>query len=174
MRHKVFPLAALAAIVFLGIGSVGCDGPTGSVKEGEPSDTSSTDPLSVDPISTDRLVGAHYYPWYKAHPGHLDWTDDAIADPVLGEYASESERVINQHVKWAREHGIRWFSMSWWGPGEPTDQVIKDHFLEARLADSIRFSVLYETIGRFGSGGVDMSEPSNRSRLVEDLQYLWS
>jgi len=166
----------LSALVLLALGLAGCDGSTGPIEDGSngavEDENDQPDPISVDPLSTDRLVGAHYYPWYEAYQGHQDWTEDAVSNPLLGEYSSTTDSVINRHVKWAREHGIRWFSMSWWGPGEPTDRVIKNHFLEARLADSIKFSILYETIGRFGSGSVDMGKSSNKNRLAEDLQYL--
>lgn len=137
-------------------------------------DTVSTDyiPVQADGISVDRLVGAHYYPWFEMHSGHENWTDRVVADPVLDEYASDNPTVVDQHLAWCLEHGIRWLSISWWGKDSGSDDAIRSTVLPAEKFDQFQFSILYETDGRLGEFDHDLSNPAAKSRLREDLQYL--
>jgi hypothetical protein len=64
----------------------------------------------VDPLEHDKMVGAYYYAWYQ--PGQ-NWLDRSPSTPVLGEYNSRDEDVINQHITWAAEHGINTFIYRW-------------------------------------------------------------
>lgn len=128
----------------------------------------------VEPVEHDGLVGAHYYLWYKSEPGWMDWLDHVPATPVLGEYASASENVVNHHVKWALEHGINWFNVSWWGPDSDEDAILRERFLGADLADRMTFSLLYEPVGRFDTnegGEIDFDRPENRRRLRREFRY---
>lgn len=120
----------------------------------------------------DRLVGAHYYPWYEMHGGHQNWTDRCVADPVLGEYSADDPAIIDQHLVWCLEHGIRWLSVSWWGPLSGTDQALRNAILDAERFGDIEFSILYETKGRLEDFNFDMDDFLARQRLTEDLLYL--
>lgn len=134
----------------------------------------------IEPVEHDKLVGAHYYPWYGQSRDWRNWLRKVPGRPLLGEYNSEDAGVINQHVEWAREHGINWFSMSWAGPaGEHHagyhDDVLKNHFLEAELGDQIQFSILYESITQLRSsesGPVNFDEEAVREKLRGDFEYL--
>ncbi|MFC7138149.1 glycoside hydrolase family 99-like domain-containing protein [Halobaculum litoreum] len=134
--------------------------------------TSEYIPIDVDPADPQRLVGAHYYPWYEMADGHRNWTDRVVSRPALGEYASDSERIVDRHVAWSLAHGIRWWSISWWGAGSGTDVALRETVLEADRVDELEFSVLYETVGRFGEFDLDMDRPGARRRLAADLTYL--
>lgn len=133
----------------------------------------------VDAIAHEQLIGAHYYHWYNREENWTKWT---ATPPVLGNYDSRDEVVINQHIKWALEHGINWFSISWWGPDtgtrvRPPEQGydIPNGFLRASLANRIQFSILYESVGRFDrleDGGFDLDDEGNRNRLNSDFKYL--
>ena len=126
----------------------------------------------VDPVETDRLVGAHYYPWYEMHAGHNNWTDRAVSTPVLGEYAATDRSVVEQHVKWSIEHGIRWWSVSWWGPDSGTDRALKGTLFETEQFEHLKFSILYETKGRLEEFDYDLDREGARKRLRNDLEYL--
>jgi hypothetical protein len=128
-------------------------------------------PIFVDPIETDRLVGAHYYPWYEMHQGHTNWTDRIVAEPVLGEYQANSERVVDQHLKWCLEHGVRWLSVSWWGPGSGSDRALGDTIVEMENFQDVQFSILFETT-RFSDYDYDLDREDARQHLREDFAYL--
>ena len=125
-----------------------------------------TEGWTFDPVEHDKLVGAHYYPWYGPEGSVQDWLRLVPGEPELGEYDSTEEAVVNQHIVWAREHGINWFSTSW-QPDSSREAILNDHVLEAELADRMTFSVLYEPIG----SAVDSQNPSGTFSLV-DGEYL--
>ena len=124
----------------------------------------------IDPIDTERLVGTHYYPWYD--DGGHNWTNHTVSDPVLGEYDGTSPEVVHQHLKWSLEHGIRWWSISWWGPDSMTDRNLKQGLSSVEGFDVIDFSILYETVGRFEEYDFDLSDEEAKERLIDDLAYL--
>ena len=133
----------------------------------------------LDPVEHDRRVGAYYYPWYEQSEGWQDWTDIVPGEPVLGEYNSADHEVINQHIKWAREHGINWFNVSWAGPAGRSagfhDRLLQDEFLKAELSDQIQFSLLYESnlqLETHDGGRMDLDVPGNRERLRADFEHL--
>ena len=175
-RRSVLKGAGLAAATSLS-GCIGIDRPIGSRDNREnktqsPQNTDIPESWDVDPLEHDKLIGSHYYPWYDGTPD--DW--NSVGTPVIGNskngYNSRNKEVINQHIKWAVEHGINWFSMSWW---EHTDDVIKDHFLEADPIDDVKFSMLYEVNGWFDLTEdklIDFDSKTNRQILQENLQHL--
>ncbi len=128
-------------------------------------------PIHVDPVETDRLVGTHYYPWYETR-GHSNWTDRIVSEPVLGEYAASDLAVVDQHLKWCLEHGIRWLSLSWWGPNTGTDDIIQRVLLPRARFSDVEFSILYETKGRLGGQDYDLDSSIGRGILLDDFRYL--
>jgi hypothetical protein len=128
---------------------------------------------TVDPVDHDKLVGAHYMQWYRGDDGIEgssavtdDWTQYTPDTPALGSYNSLDEDVINQHVKWAREHGINWFITSGYAHLE--------ELWDAELADEMQWSPL---IGgaRFEQnkfGGIDFSREVNRQKLVDEIGHM--
>lgn len=128
-------------------------------------------PMPANGLSTNRLVGAHYYPWYEMHNGHENWTDTCIEVPKLGEYAANDSGVIDQHLTWCLDHGIRWLSVSWWGKGSGADQALSNAVMEAEKFDQLNFSILYET-PRLEEFDFNLDNDQARKRLREDLQYL--
>ncbi|WP_435360053.1 glycoside hydrolase family 99-like domain-containing protein [Haloarchaeobius sp. DFWS5] len=122
------------------------------------------------PTATDALVGAHYYPWYGGQPPH--WSSGYRSSPILGEYDSADEAVVNQHVEWATTHGIDWFSVSWWGPESYSDETLRESVLDAARWRDVVFSILYEPTGRFETIPVDFDDPGERRQLADDFAYL--
>jgi glycoprotein endo-alpha-1,2-mannosidase len=135
-------------------------------------DTSGPTTTTSGPAEPERLVGAHYYPWYDLNGSQENWAEYVVSDPVLGEYAADDPAVIDQHLTWCLKHGIRWLSASWWGPGSNTDDALRNAVLDAERADELQFSVLYETVGRLGEYEYDLNDEAARDRLREDLRYL--
>ena len=136
-------------------------------------DTETPSRWELNPVEHDRLVGAYYYTWYiDAYPMR-DWTP---AKPSLGFYNSKNEDVINQHIKWAREHGINWFAISWaedgsWNHGT----FVEDYFLPAELGDQIQFSLLYESNVQLEFSNEDrmaFNIEANREQLRNDFQHF--
>ncbi len=117
------------------------------------------------------LIGAYYYPWYSET---RHWTEGYKGIPVLGEYDSRDQQVINTHIEWAVSNGIDFFAMSWWGPGSWEDVTLREHFLKASLIDRIKFCIHYETWGRLkvSCWWVNLNDPANRERLRQDFEYL--
>lgn len=128
-------------------------------------------PIFIDPLTTDQMVGAHYYPWYETR-NHRDWLDSTVSEPTLGEYASDDKTVIDRHLKWSLEHGIRWWSVSWWGRSSPADHNLRHRLLPSEQFSKIRFSILYETVGQFEEYDFDLDRSVARSRLKQDFEYL--
>lgn len=172
LRSGSLLIAVAAAVCVAGCDMAGSEGRSADRPSPDQGPSEKNPLTKVDSLETDRLVGTHYYLWWGDPPIKTDWLDETPTTPVLGAYDSQSEDVINQHVKWALEHGIRWFSMSWWGPDTYSNETLRDHFLTAENGDKIEFSILYETIGRFGEGRIDMSDPADRDQLERDLSYL--
>lgn len=128
---------------------------------------------TVDPIEHDKIVGAHYMQWYRADDGIEgsravtdDWTQYTPDTPALGSYNSLEADVINQHVKWAREHGINWFITS--------GEAHLAELWEAELADRIWWSPLIggARFERNEFGGIDFGREANRRTLVEEIGQL--
>ena len=108
--------------------------------------------------------------------GRVD-TRGHTGTPSLGLYTSQSRDVIDTHLEWARQSGIDFFLLSWWGPpgsewpGDWCDSVIRRNFVENPSLPNIRFAILYETTGRF-QANLDIDHPANKATLLSDFDYL--
>lgn len=126
------------------------------------------------------LVGAHYYPWYRApsadatRPGDLAWMKEALRGrlrprqvPKVGIYDSRDPEVIAEHISQSVRAGIDFWSVSWWGPESPLDRTFRGHILTHPDAGKLRYAVLYESTGRLGK-----LEKPDYSNLLSDFRYL--
>jgi hypothetical protein len=142
-------------------------------------ETATDEEWEVDPVDHDKLVGAYYYQWYHGADGyglHDDrpWLEHVPAEPVLGQYHSRDEDVINQHIKWALEHGINWFMAHGAAPGDYDEVTLRNHVLEAELADRMQFSLITGIPNEFRDeqGQFDMDDPDlRRSVGVKLAEY---
>lgn len=128
----------------------------------------------IDPVEHDKLVGAYYYGWFGENQ---DWLERSPSTPVLGEYNSRNEEVINQHIKWAREHGINTFVYRWGGPESWDETTLLDYVLEAELGDQIDIIIQPSahslTPGDYEWGTtIDFDKPENRQHLKDLFQYM--
>ncbi len=96
---------------------------------------------------TDTLVGIYFYLWYgnmDGTPGERHW--DRIRDtPVIGEYSSFNDSVINWQIDKIQELDIDFLFLSWWGEGSFEDQAIKKLLkVNSMRPDPINFTILVE------------------------------
>ena len=156
--------------------SVEAPEPTNTIQPAQttPNDSSFERDFSTTSHEDDVLIGAYFYPWYDG-TRHVHWENHPyLSTPLLGEYTSRDELVINQQIDWAAGHGVDFFIASWWGRFDPTDSAIKA-FSQAELADEIQFTIIYESFGLLlvdTNGEIDLSNPINKEQLVSDFSYL--
>lgn len=125
--------------------------------------------------------GAYYYPWFGG-PG-LHWNKKNLRQqlipaqaPVLGEYDCRKESIIKQHLEWAKESGIDFFALSWWGENTPTDVTISRHFAPylTKNGSDFKFCISYATpffIKADGKGQIPLDKTAQEI-LLKDFLYL--
>lgn len=88
-----------------------------------------------------RYVGAYYYLWCdKAR-----WASTG-AVPLLGEYRSDDEAVMRQHLAWIEDAGIDFLAVSWWGIGSHMDKSTEKLFKLAE-GSKVQLAIMVEAYG---------------------------
>jgi len=104
-------------------------------------------PKPETPAQTkDLTLGAYYYPiaWNK---NNLRQKLVPAQEPFMGSYDCRREPIIKQHLTWARDAGIDFFIMQWWGKGTYSDVTLKQNiapYLTKEKSD-MKFCVSYLT-----------------------------
>jgi hypothetical protein len=109
------------------------------------------------PAKTEYLVGAHYFPGWKqgTHYGWSKVVPFPDRTPLLGYYDEGSPEVADWEIKWALEHGIRYFVYCWYrgtgNKGKPAGEqpsylghAIHDGLFRARFAKQFQFAIMWE------------------------------
>jgi hypothetical protein len=91
-------LIALTVVLALSAPRAGATTPTAAPTQTPGSQTSSVLPLF-----------AYYYQWFDP----TSWNRAKIDYPELGRYSSDDEKVVRQHIQWAKAAGIDGFIVSW-------------------------------------------------------------
>ena len=65
----------------------------------------------IDSADFRPLLGAHYYPWYRAGEDKRHWNENTdyatVVDlPIQGPYSSNDRNVISKHLAWAEQAGL--------------------------------------------------------------------
>jgi glycoprotein endo-alpha-1,2-mannosidase len=129
------------------------------------------------PAAGSPLVGVYYYPWYGAGPGTPGHTfNDTLRAhltpeqelPAAGAKSSRDADVIASHIDQSHLGNISMWSMSWWGPNSYEDQTIRQNILTNPRASELKYTVHYESVGRFGN---DFANP-NFNNFLPDFRYL--
>ncbi len=100
------------------------------------------------PVSGPIMVGSYYF------PGHFNaarWVPMAQAGfpfPLLGYYRDGEPVVSDWHIKWAVEHGIRFFAFDWYydyrtGNVLQHNEALDRGFLRATYRDLISFAIFW-------------------------------
>lgn len=106
------------------------------------------------------LVLAFYYNWYDEQT----WDLSRLPDLPIIKYASRDPNIMAHHIQQAKSIGIDAFVVSWWGPGNQTDDNFKVMLGLARQAN-FQLAVDFE-----------VNSPFYRSKhdMVQALKYLMS
>lgn len=116
------------------------------------------------------VVGAYYYPWYR---GARQWNHvmrchlDPAQQPAVGLYRSDDPAVVAAHIAQSVRAGIDFWAVSWWGPGQICDENFQNAILTHPDAGKLKYAILYEATGRFGS----FDDP-HYDHWIPDLAYL--
>lgn len=105
------------------------------------------------PAKTDYLVGAYYYPGWHTAARWAPIRDYPERQPLLGWYREGDPEVADWHIKWAVEHGIRFFLYDWyWDRGRRhLEHALHDGLFHARYQNLIKFCLLYANHNPQGS-----------------------
>ncbi len=120
---------------------------------------------------------AYYYPWYNdSHWAQGYWRAELqpAQHPLLGEYDSRDQAVIQQHLAWSAEYGIDSWALSWWGRRSWSDGTIKRFILPEMEGRDTRFCIFYESpklLGGLKPGGIPFEKRQIR-RMKRDFRYL--
>jgi glycoprotein endo-alpha-1,2-mannosidase len=93
------------------------------------------------------LVGAHYYIWYPDNllGGYIRKNLIPPQEPILGIYNSLDVDVIEQHISWASQYGIDFFTLDYWPSKKEHNERFFESFTKASNINDIKFCVFYET-----------------------------
>ena len=121
------------------------------------------------------VVGVYYYPWYRQpEPGTLGQWRRVMRlrlatpqKPKVGLHSSRDPNVIGEHIAQSLRGGIDFWAVSWWGPNQICDDVLRDVILPHPDAGKLKYAILYESTGRLGS----LRNPHYR-HWMDDLAYI--
>jgi hypothetical protein len=102
-------------------------------------------------------VFAYYYIWFD----RASWDRAKIDEPALGKYSSDDPKIMRQHIRWAKQAGIKGFIVSW-KDTTPNDRRLAQL---AAIAASEHFSLamIYQ--------GLDFyKRPLPAARVAKDLK----
>jgi glycoprotein endo-alpha-1,2-mannosidase len=129
---------------------------------------------SAAPAAAGPLVGAYYYPWYGTFSGGHDFTStlryrlNPQQSPAIGFYNNRVAATIASHIDQSHRANINYWAVSWWGPSSAEDSTLRNNILANPRASEMKYSIMYESTGRFGS---DFNN-GNFSNLIPDFRYL--
>lgn len=126
---------------------------------------------------SDILVGAHYYLWFPEQfqgGTYLRARLRPPQEPVLGEYSSSSPAVVEQHIAWASEFGIDFFTLDWWPNARQFNDRFDPAFLAARNIGDIRFCIFYELwdLGYDDLSGLTVFDNRTVERFLSDMERI--
>jgi hypothetical protein len=135
-------------------------------------------PPAPQAADTPHLIGAHYFPGWKpdAHWGWGKIEPFPERKPLLGWYEEGDPTVADWEIKWALEHGIRFFLYCWYRDRERMNRPMTDEghrlghalhegLFRARSGGQMRFAIMWET----HNAGVAEGEAD----LLDNLLPYW-
>ena len=116
-------------------------------------------PASSSAAGSPTPVLAYYYIWYTPTSWHRAKRDY----PIVGRYSSDEERVMRQHIRWAKEAGIDGFIVSWKGTPQLTSRLEK--LVEVARSEHFKLSIVYQ--------GLDFErQPQPIKRVAQDFDLF--
>jgi len=124
-------------------------------------------------------VGAHYYVWYPRNfegGNYLRARLSPPQEPLLGEYSSASPAVVAQHIAWASQSGIDFFTLDWWPSAPERNALIDRVVLAAPNIGAIRFCIFYELgdLGYDKDSGQLLFDESRVERFLSNMDEIAS
>ncbi|MHC4442123.1 MAG: glycoside hydrolase family 99-like domain-containing protein [Planctomycetota bacterium] len=129
------------------------------------------------PVTSDYLIGAHYFPGWKqgTHWGWQKIEPYPERKPLLGYYDEGNPQVADWEIKWALEHGIKYFVYCWYrkGLGQPVNDktlylghAIHEGLFNARYADRFKFAIMWTN----HTGGLRVASTED---VIKNLMPFW-
>jgi hypothetical protein len=127
----------------------------------------------------DVKVGAYYYIWWGI-PFNYHWNKSIKGTPFLGKYNSNNSTIADQHILLAKQHGIDFFVVSWFGKGEwlnwdydDIDQNLRNGLLNASHLSSFQFCLFYESESLLNDAlNATLNPDQNFTKIfIEDMIY---
>lgn len=131
------------------------------------------------PAKTDYLVGAFYFPGWKGetHQPGYGWAKIVPfpdRTPLLGYYDEGSPEVADWEIKWALEHGIRYFVYCWYrnrdNVGRPV--TVRDLRLGHAIHEGL-FKAKYGSRFQFAIMWADATGVASADDLLQNLLPFW-
>jgi hypothetical protein len=98
------------------------------------------------PAASDYLIGAYYYPgWDRTDAWDVVKRFFPERQPLLGWHHVGNPEVVDWQIKWAVEHGVRFFVYDWyWAKGhQRLEEGLHSGLFHARYQNLIKFCLLY-------------------------------
>lgn len=120
-----------------------------------PPDTSARAVESAEPIP----VLAYYYIWYTPS----SWARAKTDYPILGRYDSGEQLVMRQHIRWAKEAGLKGFIVSWKSTTALNGRL--EDLIEVAREEDFKLAIIYQ--------GLDFErEPLDIDRISADFDLF--
>jgi len=110
------------------------------------------------PVACPYEVGAFYFPgWSTSARWEPIRRVAPIRKPVLGWYDEANPECADWQIKWAVEHGVKFFMVDWyWSKGgRHLEHWIHDAYMKARYRKYLKFCLMWANHNRPGSHSVD-------------------
>ena len=106
--------------------------------------------------ASDPPTYAYYYIWFSAS----SWNRAKTDYPKLGRYSSDEQRIMRQHIRWAKQTGIDGWIVSWKDTPVLTDRL--EMLATIAAQERFKLSVIYQ--------GLDFERrPLQPSRVGRDI-----
>jgi hypothetical protein len=152
---------------------------------------------SAKPVVSQRLLLAHYLPWYEADPAHNQWgwhwtmqhfnpahmvngRRDAASKhyPLLGLYDSNDEDAIDCHIQLMKLAGIDGPIIDWYGTYDYLDYRLNNrnaqHMAQAVEKAGMKFAILYEDEVSMGQLVKDGKIPADQAASKAKDMMTWA
>jgi len=103
---------------------------------------------------------AYYYIWFDVR----SWERAKTDTPELGKYSSDNVQVMQEHVRRAKEAGIRGFIVSW--KSTPRLNARLEKLIQVAQAENFKLAIIYQ--------GLDFErDPLSAAQVAKDLAYFY-
>ncbi len=127
---------------------------TGRLRISEPREVAPADYVPrPQPVESDYDLGAFYFPGWQSMPRWQRIREPAPQrEPVLGWYDEANPECVDWQIKWAVEHGIKFFLVDWyWNAGNRHLEHWVQAYQRARYRGYLKWAMMWANHNRPGS-----------------------